>query len=401
MPLAAMTAVQAVISMVVITVPIFAVTAAPDIGVDARVVGFYSALAYTVSTFSAPIGGQLTDRIGPTRVSQICLLAVTAGIALIASAWLPLVILGAMLLGAGNGPATPASTYVLSRRTPPRLMSLVLSIKQTGAALGIAIAGVVVPAMVAAIGWQGAALAGAAIAFILAAALDLLRKDLDRDVPEVPDCKEQARPSPFAGLGVIFKNRRLAVMAMCSFAFCVLQIAITSYFVTFLVEEVRLDKADAAYLFSFAVMVAVIARIAIGALADWLGDRNLVLAVLGTSMGSCAVWFILLAPGAPLWEVAVLGVLFTVSSMTWTGVFLAEIMPFIPAGQIGQVTGAVMIFFYGGSVVGPGLFGLIVTSLGSYEAAFAAVGAPAFLSGLVFLVLRRTAPRAARPEGSP
>ncbi|MFO1188909.1 MAG: MFS transporter [Alphaproteobacteria bacterium] len=383
-----MTAVQAMVSLVVIMVPVFAV-AAPDIGVDARIVGFYSALVYTVSTLSAPIGGQLTDRIGPVRTSQICMLVVAVGIALVATAWLPLVALGAMLMGAGNGPATPASTYILSRRTPPRLMSLVLSIKQTGAALGIAIAGATVPFMVVAMGWQGAALVGAGISLVVAVALEALRKDMDRDVHAAHGSGVAKRPSALAGLGLILRNRRLAVMAACSFSFCVFQIAVTSYFVTFLVEEIGIDKAKAAYLFSIAVTVGAAVRVAVGALADWLGDRSGVLAALGLGMGACAVWFMFLTRGTAIWEIAVLGVVFACVSMTWTGVFLAEIMPFVPQQQTGGVTGAVMIFFYAGSVVGPGLFGVILTATGSYSSAFAAVGVPAFLSGGAFLVLRR------------
>lgn len=389
--LAAMTAVQGVLSMVVITVPIFAVSAAPDIGVDARVVGFYSAVAYTVSMFSAPIGGQLTDVIGPARISQICMLLVMVGIALVATAWLPLVVLGAMLMGAGNGPATPASTHVLSRRAPPRLMSLVLSIKQTGAAVGIAIAGISVPLMVMALGWQGAALASGGMALAVTVGIEFLRKDLDRDVHAARGRTDIKRPSTFAGLRLILRDRRLAVMAACSFAFCVLQIAITSYFVTFLVEEIGVDKADAAFIFSVAVTVGAATRVAIGAFADWLGDRNIILSVLGLCMGACAIWFMLLGPGAPIWEIAILGTFFACSSMTWTGVFLAEIVPFVPPGQTGSVTGAVMVFFYAGSVVGPGLFGLIVTLLDSYPVAFATVSVPAFLSGIAFLVLRRDA----------
>lgn len=395
-PLTAMTAVQAMVSLVVIMVPVFAVTAAPDMGVDARIVGFYSALVYTVSTLSAPIGGQITDRIGPVRTSQICMLAVAVGIALVATAWLPLVALGAMLMGAGNGPATPASTYILSRRTPPRLMSLVLSIKQTGAAIGIAIAGATVPFMVMAVGWQGAALAGALLSLLVAASIEALRKDLDRDVQAARGAGA-ARPSALAGLGLILRNRRLAVMAVCSFSFCVFQIAVTSYFVTFLVEEIGIDKAEAAYLFSIAVTVGAAVRVAVGALADWLGDRNGVLAALGLGMGACAVWFILLTRGTAIWEIAVLGVVFACVSMTWTGVFLAEIMPFVPKQQTGGVTGAVMIFFYAGSVVGPGLFGVILTATGSYPSAFAVVGIPAFLSGAAFLALRR----GQRPGPSP
>lgn len=401
MPLVVMTAVQAVVSMLVITVPVFAVTAAPDIGVEPRAIGFYSALVYAVGMVAAPIGGHFTERIGPARASQVCMLLAMLGIALVATAWLPLVALGAILMGAGHGPATPASTYVLWRRTPPRLMSLVLSIKQNGGSIGTAIAAAAVPLMVIATGWQGAALVCAGIALAVALAIEPLRRDLDREVITARGASRAKRPGALAGIRFILRNRRLAVMAVCGFWFCALQLAITAYFVTFLVEEIGLDKAEAAYLFSFAVSVAVVGRIVIGALADWLRDRNGILAVLGLGMGACALWFMLLQPGAPTWEIALLGVLYGCCSLTWTGVFLAEIVSSAPEGHIGSVTGAVMIFFYAGSFVGPGLFGLIVTATGSYPLAFAIVGVPALAGGFAFLALRQTAPASRRaPSGA-
>ena len=81
-------------------------------------------------------------------------------------------ILGALLLGLGYGPATPASSMILARAAPPHLLALTFSIKQTGVPLGTAIAGAAVPALVLALGWQGAALAIGAACAVCAAAFD-------------------------------------------------------------------------------------------------------------------------------------------------------------------------------------------------------------------------------------
>ena len=60
-----------------------------------------------------------------------------------------LFVVGAILLGAGYGPVTPASSHILARSTPPQRLSLVFSLKQTGVPLGGALAG----AVVARVGW--------------------------------------------------------------------------------------------------------------------------------------------------------------------------------------------------------------------------------------------------------
>ncbi len=387
--LAAMTAVQSVVSMIVIAVPVFAVTAAPDMGVDARVIGFYTALIYILSAVSAPIGGYFTDRMGPARMSQVCMLLVMLGIGLVATAWLPLVALGALLIGAGNGPATPASTYILSRRTPPSLLSLVLSVKQTGASIGTAAAGIAVPLIVIFSGWRSAALACAAIAIVLALVLEPLRRDMDRDAVADSNARREKRPSVFTGLRLILGNRRLTALALCGLSYCMLQISITSYFITYLVEEIGVGKVKAGYLFSVSVTAAIVARVVIGAIADRVGDCKGVLAALGIGMGITAIGFMLLPHGAPTWQIAVLGIVFASSSLTWSGVYLAEAVPYAPEGQIGTLIGALMIFTYIGSISGPALFGVILTTGGSYPMAFATVGVPALLSSCAFLGMRR------------
>src|SRR5207344_1115132 len=96
------------------------------------------------------------------RASQVALLSSMAGLLLMAAPPLPLVALGAVFIGLGYGPITPASSQMLSRTTDPRHYSLVFSIKQTGVPLGGVIAGLMVPPLVA-LGGGAAALGGTAL----------------------------------------------------------------------------------------------------------------------------------------------------------------------------------------------------------------------------------------------
>ncbi|MBM3346426.1 MAG: MFS transporter [Betaproteobacteria bacterium] len=322
-----------------------------------------------------------------------------AGIGLVATAWLPLVALGAILIGAGNGPATPASTYILSRRTPPRLLSMVLSVKQTGASIGTVLAGVAVPLLVITWGWHGAALACSAVALAVALVLERLRGDMDRDVADGRASGQRQRPGGMAGLRLINADRRLVALASCGLTFCMLQIAVTTYFVTFLVEEIAVEQTMAGYLFALSVASAVVARVILGAVADRLGDCKIVLAVLGGAMGVAAIGFALLPRGAPTWQIALLGIVFASSAMTWSGVFLAEAVPHALEGQIGTLVGALMIFTYIGSIAGPFLFGLIVTTLGSFPLAFVVTGVPSLLSGAVIFAARSPANAGQRRSG--
>jgi len=387
LPLVAMMWVQVAISIAVITMPIIAVLAAPDIGVDVHYVGYFSAAAFVICSFSAPIGGALVDRLGAGRVSQLSVFASSIGIGLVATAALPVVLLGALLMGLGNGPATPASTNILSRRAPPGLLALVLSIKQSGGALGNVVAGLVLPSLAIAIGWRGTTLAVAAFGIALGILLQFARANLDREV--VMAKEKAARPSIMSGVIEVCSRRPLAVLSICGFCFCVAQLAIMTFFVPYMVDRVGLTPVKAGWLYSIGLGVAVFARILIGGLSDWLGDRNRILFVLGFGQSLAVLWFALLEPDASTIELLAVAILFGCTGLTWTGVFLAELAQKVPIERMGAISGAVFTYFYVGCVVGPAIFATARDATADYDLSFILIGVPAFLSAIPFLFPRR------------
>lgn len=137
-PLAATLAVQVLVSMAVVTVPVLAPAVAAETGVSAGDVGIFIALVYGASMATRLVSGPLVQRFGAIRLSQACL------VACVATGAPALFVVGALFLGAGYGPVTPASSHILARRTPLQRLSLVFSLKQTGVPLGGALAGTVV-----------------------------------------------------------------------------------------------------------------------------------------------------------------------------------------------------------------------------------------------------------------
>src|SRR5689334_9640680 len=96
-------AIQALVSMTVLTPPVLAALAAPDIGVASERIGLFTALVYAGAILSSASGGALLARTGPLRLSQWCLVFCAVGIAVASSAILSAVALGAMLMGLGYG----------------------------------------------------------------------------------------------------------------------------------------------------------------------------------------------------------------------------------------------------------------------------------------------------------
>ena len=140
-PLAATLAVQLLVSMAVVTVPVLAPELAVATGVPVGYIGLFIALVYGSSMAVSLVSGTLVQRLGAIRLSQYCLAACAAGLACTATGVPVLLLAGAVLLGVGYGPVTPASSHVLAKTTPPGMMALVFSLKQTGVPLGGALAG--------------------------------------------------------------------------------------------------------------------------------------------------------------------------------------------------------------------------------------------------------------------
>src|SRR5690606_38318707 len=126
------------------------------VGISATYIGVYVAVAYLGSILASLASGAAVARFGSIRVSQASLVLCAAGLALCTLPSLPAILLGAVLVGFGYGPITPASSHLLARTTPVHRMSLVFSVKQTGVPLGGALAGAIVPTLQALAGWQEA-----------------------------------------------------------------------------------------------------------------------------------------------------------------------------------------------------------------------------------------------------
>ena len=115
-PLIVTMAIQALVSLVVYTPPVLAPVAQTEIGLPASAVGIVTALIYLAATFTAFSAGNLINRFGAMRASQLSLVFCSAGVALMASANAWLVALGALVIGTGYGVVTPSSSAILAER---------------------------------------------------------------------------------------------------------------------------------------------------------------------------------------------------------------------------------------------------------------------------------------------
>jgi len=390
LPLLATLFIQAMVAMALLTLPVMAPVAAKALEVSPALVGVYVAITYAGAMFASLTSGTTVSRLGPIRVSQLGLILCAIGLCLCAVPWLPAIGLGALLIGLGYGPITPASSQILARTTQPSQMALVFSIKQTGVPVGAMMAGAIVPSLMLGIDWQWSLVAVAMACVVSAALSQPLREAMDDLRQASLTFQMSTLTTP---LRMVLGHRALSTMAACSFMFSMVQMSLTTYLVTYLHDDLAYGLVSAGLLLSVTQMGGIGGRIAWGLVADrWLGAQK-TLALLAILMASSALATALLLPTLPLWGIWSVLLVFGASAIGWNGVYLAEVARQAPEGKASVATGGTLTFTFLGVVIGPPLFGALSSAFGTYRAGFLAL---VITSSLCAWVLYRLKPSAAQ-----
>ena len=385
LPLIATLFIQAMVSMALLTLPVMAPVAAKDLAVSPALVGVYIAITYAGAMFSSLTSGTSVTRFGPIRISQLGLVLCALGLCLCALPWLPATGLGALLIGLGYGPITPASSQILARTTQPHQMSLVFSIKQTGVPVGSMLAGAIVPSLMLGVGWQLSLMSVAVVCLISALLSEPLRAQMDDQRQAGLQLKLSTLLAP---IRMVLSHRALATMAGCSLMFSMVQMSLTTYLVTYLHDDLTYGLVAAGLLLSITQAGGIVGRIVWGYLADQFFSPQKMLAGLATSMALCAAATPLLLHMLPVYGVWTLLLLFGASAIGWNGVYLAEVARQAPEGKASVATGGTLTFTFLGVVIGPPLFGALSTLFGTYGAGFWALAATSSLCSLVLWRLK-------------
>jgi MFS family permease len=358
-------------------------------------VGIYIAVLYLSAALSSQFFAALVKRWGPIRSSQVALALCAMGIALVGVPNLGVAFAGAVLLGAGYGPITPASSEVLIRTTPAHRVSFVFSVKQTGVPLGGVIAGLLVPFVLEAAGVAWAlAHVGAGCVLSLALAQKIrTRLDAFHDPNSpLPTMASMVDPMRF-----IWANPVLRRLALCTLVFSTVQANLISYVVTFLNLELKWPLVSAGFALAVSQAAGVAGRMLWGAVADrWQAPRQTLMG-LAVAMALCGLATTLLTAGAAHgWALLLLAV-YGATAVGWNGVYLATVARQVPNEQAAMATAGSLFFTYAGIVCGAPTIAAISSTMGSIGSGFALLAIPL---AVVVWSLRRAAPGAIAPRGA-
>jgi MFS family permease len=385
-PLLLTLVIQAMVAMALLSLPVVAPVVAQTLQVSPALVGLYVSVTYAGAMVATLMGGATVARMGAIRVSQWGLVLCALGLLLCAVPWLPSMVLGAVLIGLGYGPITPASSHLLARTTPKHQMSLVFSIKQTGVPLGSMLAGAVVPPLALLGNWQLSLVAVAVVCLLCAWVSQSLRAELDSD--RQPDTRIRWG-SLIEPIRLVLAHRSLLTMASCSFMFSMVQLSLTTYLVTFLHDDLSYGLVAAGLALSVTQLGGIGGRVVWGYVADrWLGARRMLL-LLASMMALGALASAFLTTDTPQAVVIAILVAFGASAIGWNGVYLAEVARRAPPGMASMATGGTLAFTFLGVVVGPPMFGALSGLFGTYRAGFLALMVMASISGMVLYWTQR------------
>ena len=367
----------------------------------AQVGGLTTAMYLTGSTLS-PVAGRIVDRFGTAvPLASLVGIEVLAGAAVAAAPSYGALLAVALLGGCGVSLGNPVTNLLVARYAARGRQGLVTGVKQSGVQLAIFACGMALPSIAAAAGWRAAAAAGLVlpVAAGVTAAVAVPRDPTSRRPgPSGGDASTAAhattgRRTVRARSGRAALPRATWWLTAYAAGMGIGISALGAHLPLFGVERLGLGATTAGALGAVVGGVGVAARIAWGYAADRrvreAAGTLALLALLATVAAGLVATSVRLG-AALVWGGAVLA---GATGAAWNAVGMLAIVRGTPVAVAGRASGVVVLSFYGGFVVGPTGFGLVVDALG-YAAGWALVGV-AFATSLgVALLWRRERPEA-------
>ncbi|CAN0332697.1 unnamed protein product, partial [Discosporangium mesarthrocarpum] len=380
-PTVLLTIAQVALSWAVFASPVLALQALDDLGLPSVWIGLQPPLMFGTALVTSMLVSPLTASVNAMRLTQVLLLVSAVGAALIGSGSLILAAIGSALVGAGLGPATAASSHILSKVTPQRLQPAIFSIKQSGVTAGGAIAGLAGPFIMGLWDWQAALFAVAIACAATAVLLHPFRRRYDRYADP-----NAGRRTEFIGpLRTLLTTPTLRWMSCGVIAMLVTQYGLITFLTIYLQEGIGLSVIVAGSVFAAAQAAGGVGRVAFGFVASHLAPPLIVLGGLAGCAAASAVATALFTPDWPLAAIYGVCVVFGACALGWNGVFIAETSRLSPPGEVGRIIGAISAIVFAASIGGPVLF-TGVLAIATYGTAY--LGTAGFSAAAIFAFQR-------------
>ncbi len=377
---AGVTSIQVIATMAMILPPSIAPKLAAALGIPVELIGLQVSVAYCGAMAMSVVAGVVQRRFGAVRTNQMAAALVVLSLLLLTVPTLPAFAAGSLGVGLAYGMINPAASHLMMKVASPANRNLIFSLKQTGQPLGGVVAGLMGPPLAVAFGWQWSLVAGAVIAAIAGLAIQPLRRRFDTD----REPHSRFRGALLADIQIVWRNRGLRLLGFAAFCFAAVQLALVTYAVTMLVEEISLDLVTAGAILAGVQIAGVCGRLVWGAVADRLRNGLRTILIVQALSLVAAVLTALMGPDDPMWRINLILLLFGFTAIGWNGVFMAEIARLAPAGRIGSATGGVLVVTFLGVMFGPVIFTAAHDAVGAYTSSYG-VTTLLIVAGMAFI----------------
>lgn len=340
------------------TVPVVSSFLISDLEISAAQFGLSVTVMIALVAIGVPLFGILADRFGARRV--LVLRGGGAGLALFglaASQGYGQLIASQALLGFMTAGGVPASNRVIAEAVPATLRGLAVGIKQSGATMGVLVAGAMIPIVAVAWGWRlGIGVAATISMLTIPAILALVPRT------RIASPKREPGRSPWVGILANPSTRWLSANGFLSGIGIAM---VFSFLPLYGVQEVGVSPTQAGQTLALMSLMAIAARISWGRISDVSDDvgkplrRISLLSILAVAAIAFAG---VLGPWA-LWLGAALAGL---SMEAWNSLAGSGIIAAVPISSAGRASSVVQVAFMSGNAVGPALFGATVDASGAF-----------------------------------
>jgi MFS family permease len=337
------------------------------LGLSRVQVGLFLPAAYLGGMLFALPAGWLTERHGvrwPLALGQ----ALTGSMVVLASVapHLASALVCLFVGGLGFGVLNPATGKAIIDWFPPRERGRAMGVKQAGLTLGGIVSAAALPVLAVTLGWR-AALGLAGLASLVSG---LLIAGFYRD-PSPRNVAAAAAPARFADVVPFIRRPAVVVVFVCGLALSLLQSGVLAYFVLSMRDTFALSVVEAGRLLALAHLGGAVGRLGWGVVSDRLfAARRRPGLTINALIGAAAFGCLALGPALPRAVLPVLAVTVGVAAFGWVGLYFALVAEIGGARSAGLLTGLAVIFAWGGVLVGPPLFGLLLDVSDSYGLAW-------------------------------
>lgn len=271
----------------------------PAFGFSYTEAGFLMTVFFAISGLGQAFAGIVVDRYGARRVLMVGVsLLAASGVALSVAVNYWMLLLAAVLAGAGNSVFHPADFSLLNRKVSSSRLGHAFSVHGLSGNLGWAIGATISGTAMALAGWRGAGIAAALVALCSVVALQMARPLLDDDRVNVSEGTHSAGAGGTAA-GATFGFLGVAVIWRAFMFFLFVTAAFSG------LQNFSAPVLGGIYGFSPAAAVAALTGYLLGSAAGMVAGGFIAGRVhsheraVGTAMISAAIFAAVLATGLP------------------------------------------------------------------------------------------------------